>query len=447
MITNSGKNVIAKFLLGQITNYATHIAIGCGQTPLSPTDSMPSNLEQKEILDFEMVRVPITSRGFVQENGETKLSLTAELPSENRYEITEIALWSSGSNTLARQFDSRIIFNFQENWQGHNTSVFDIPVKSTLGTGFDIEDGGDKVFIARSGDKVLETADRVARKEGPRFLNRSIFLRGDSSNVESEDTPITSATSNGSVLTYLATNDFDEGDIITISSCDNSLFNVVGATVTSATSSSFTIAKGVSSSETSAGGVAWKTGSWTAEEDLEGFVSTHIHLSPISFNINRNNPRDELSLAFSVIDKNADGSSGSPDFVKIILEFYRNEVDQLTGFAKSEIYIDSSEIANNRYKVVRFPISDLITSPDFSSGEISIVRVFAAAYVEDSGDFVLSDNHYIALDALRLDNISTQNPLYKMVGYSPTITQTGSPVIKAENTNNYVEFRFGLGVS
>ena len=445
MITNSGKNVIAKYLLGQVTTYATHIAIGCGQTPLSPTDSMPSNIEQKEILDFEMVRVPITSRGFVEENGETKLSLTAELPNENRYEITEVGLWSSGSNTLARQFDSRIVFNFQENWQAHNTSIFAIPIKSTLGTGFNIEDDGDKIFIARSGDKVLETQARVARREGPRFLNRSIFLRGDSSNIESEDTPLTSATSNGSVLTYLATNDFDEGDVITISSCSNKLFDVVGATVVSATATSFTINKAVPASQTASGGVAWKTGSWTAEEDLEGFVSTHIHLSPISFNINRNNPRDELALALSVIDKDSNGS-GDPEFVKIMVEFYRNEVDQLTGFAKSEIYIDSGDLVGNRYKIIRFPISDLITSPDFSSGEISIARIFAAVYIEDGGDFVVSDDHYVALDALRLDNVTTQNPLYKMVGYSPTITQTGSPIIKAENTNNYVEFRFGLGV-
>jgi hypothetical protein len=446
MITNSGKSVIAKYLLGQVTSYATHIAIGCGQEPLGPTDSMPSNIEQKEILDFEMVRVPITSRGFVQENGETKISLTAELPNENRYEITEVGLWSSGSNTLARQFDSRIIFNFQENWQAHNTSVFQIPVKSTLGTGFNIEDGGDKVFIASSGDKVLETQDRISRNEGPRFLNRSIFLRGDSSNIESEDIEITSATSNGSILTYLATNDFDEGNSITISSCSNELFNVVGATVVSANSSSFTISRGVAASEVSSGGVAWRTGSWEPEEDLEGFVSTHIHLVPISFNINRNNPRDELALAFSVIDKNSDGSSGNPDFVKILIEFYRNEVDKVTGFSKAELYIDSGSLVNNRYKIIRFPISDLITSTDFSSSDISVARVFAAVYVEDDGDFVVSDDHYVALDALRLDNVSTQNPLYKMVGYSPTITPTSSPIIKAENTNNYVEFRFGLGV-
>jgi len=447
MITNSGKNVIAKYLLGQINSYATHIAIGCGQRPLSPTDSMPANLSQKEFLDFEMARIPITSRGFVRENGETKISLTAELPTENRYEITEIGLWSSGSNTLARQFDSRMIFNFKEGWQAHNVSVLTIPIKSALGTGVDIEDGGDRVFIANNGDKVLKTQDRLARKEGPRFLDRSIFMRGDSSRIDSDDVSITSASSNGSVVTYLATNDFDEGDVVTVAGSSNNLFNVVAATVTSATSSSFTIARNISSVETSIGGAAWRSGSWTPQEELDDFVSTHIHLAPISFNINRNNPADELALAVSVIDKKSDGSSGTPDFVKIILQFFRNEIDQNLGFAIAELYIDSSELTNNMYKVFRFPISSLITSPDFTSSEISIARIFAAVYVEDNGDFVTSENHYVALDGFRLDNITTQNPLYKMVGYSPTITQDGYPILKLQNTSNYVEFRFGLGVT
>ena len=447
MITNSGKNVVAKYLLGQTNAYATHIAIGCGQTPLSPTDSMPPNLAEKEILDFEMARIPITSRGFVKENGETKISLTAELPTENRYEITEIGLWSSGSNTLARQFDSRLIFNFQEGWQAHNVSVLPIPIKSSLGTGSNIEDGGDIVFVANSGDKVLGTQDRKARREGPRFLNRAIFLRGDSSNIQSEDVQISSASSNGSIITYVATNDFDEGDFVSVSSSSNSLFNVVKAQVTSATPSSFTISKNVPADETSVGGVAWISGSWRPQEELDEFVSTHIHLAPVSFNINRNNPLDEIALALSVIDRQSDGSSGTPDFIKILVQFFRNEIDQNLGFAIAELYIDSSEIINNNYKVLRFPISSFITSPDFTSTEISIARIFAAVYVENNGNYVTSPDHYVALDGLRLDNISTQNPLYKMVGYSPTITQDGSPILKLSNTSNYVEFRFGLGVS
>jgi hypothetical protein len=39
-----------------------------------------------------MFRVPISSRGYVQENGMNKIVLTAELPTEERYEITEVGL-------------------------------------------------------------------------------------------------------------------------------------------------------------------------------------------------------------------------------------------------------------------------------------------------------------------------------------------------------------------
>jgi hypothetical protein len=58
-----------------------------------------------------------------------------------------------------------------------------------------------------------------------------------------------------------------------------------------------------------------------------------------------------------------------------------------------------------------------------------------------------SNEHFISLDGLRVDNTSTENPLYKMVGYSATKTSTGYPIVKFDNANNYVEFRFGIGVS
>lgn len=370
MITDDGKEVLSKYLLGQAPAYATHIAIGCGATPLSTSASTPSSLSTKEILDFEMLRVPISSRGFVEDNGNTKISLTAELPTENRYEITEVGLWSAGANTLARGFDSRMIFNFQENWQTHDTLIETIPVLSSLGTSGNIDDDGNKIFKANTGDPVLETATRKARKEGPRFLNQSIFLRGDSS-------------------------------VIT------------GA-----------------------------NGSWVPEEDPDGFISKHIHLNNITFNIGQNSPDDKLTLAFSVVDKDSIGN-GDPDFVKILIDFYRNEVAQSTGFAKAEIYIDSSELSNNRYVAYSFPISDLITSPDFTSTQVAVARIFV--YIEDDGD--PSTNHYVALDGFRIDNTNTVNPLYKMVGYSPIKTADATPIVKFNNTNNYVEFRFGLNVT
>lgn len=448
MITNSGKEVLSKYLLSQAPAYATHIAIGCGAVPLSTSASLTySDYADKETLDFEMLRVPISSRGFVEEGGITKIALTAELPTENRYEITEVGLWSSANNTLARGFDSKIIFDFQENWQAHAVTISSIPLKSSLGTGGNISDGGDIVFKANCGDAVLETSSRKSRDEGPRFLNTSIFMRGDSSDILSSDYQITSASANGTILRYVsASHGFSLGDKVTITGTSNSLFSLVDATVSGASANAFEVTRVTSSSAASTGGVAWRTGSWQPEEVDGGFTSTHIHLNAITFNIGENSPTDELVFTFSLVDKDSIGN-GNPEYVKILLEFFRNEVDEQTGYAKTEIYIDGAEFSD-RYKTIRFPISQLITSPDFTSSQIRVARIFSYVAVDDgSGGVEGSTDHYVALDGFRIDNVSTENPLYKLVGYSPTQTSGGDPIVKFQNTNNYVEFRFGIGVS
>ena len=38
MITNTGKSIIGKYLLGQAPAYASYIAIGCGAQPLATAD-------------------------------------------------------------------------------------------------------------------------------------------------------------------------------------------------------------------------------------------------------------------------------------------------------------------------------------------------------------------------------------------------------------------------
>ena len=185
MITNKSKEIISKYLLGQTPTYASHISIGCGAYPLDANDPAPSAsaLAEKTYMDFEMTRVPITSKGFVDDNGTTKVSFTAELPKENRYDITEIGLWSSGTNSLAKDFDSRNIFNFSEGWQAHNTAISEITTPSPLGSGGDITTTL-KYFRASTSNTVFSNADRKARREGPRFLDSKILLRGDSSIIQ-----------------------------------------------------------------------------------------------------------------------------------------------------------------------------------------------------------------------------------------------------------------------
>lgn len=444
MITNQGKEIISRYLLSQVPSYATHIAVGCGATPLDGNDVAPSTITllEKEILDFEMFRVPITSKGFVNQeynfdvdnksltsnvatlttsvahnisigdsviitnvdatfNGtysvsgvptsttfnysltntdvtstavspvgnvnvsKTKVSLTAELPTSERYEISEIGVWSAPSNTLAINFDSRIIFDFSESWKGHGTSIYDPVIKTNLGNNtVDVVDGGDKIFYALTSDPLFQNTVRKGRKEGARYLATTLMMRGDAS-------------------------------IITGSS-----------------------------------------GSWVGTEQ-------HIHLNGISFDISRNSANDILKLAFSLVDK-TEIAATLPSNVKILIQFYKNEDERTaTGYATAEIEIAGTEFATNRYHVVDIPISDLITSTGFSAPTIRVCRIFTQI---TSSTSVPSTDHYLAFDAFRIENITTINPLYKLSGYSIVRTDTGDPIIKNQNTNNYIDFRFNLGI-
>jgi len=122
MITNNGKKIIAKFLLNQAPNYATHIVAGCGPQALSPSQTISSTktteIQSKSNLDFEMFRIPITAKGFITENGVEKIVFKAEAPTEQRYQITEVGFFCGPNNTLAGAFDSKSLFIFtpNENW-------------------------------------------------------------------------------------------------------------------------------------------------------------------------------------------------------------------------------------------------------------------------------------------------------------------------------------------
>jgi hypothetical protein len=58
-----------------------------------------------------------------------------------------------------------------------------------------------------------------------------------------------------------------------------------------------------------------------------------------------------------------------------------------------------------------------------------------------------SSDYYVVLDAMRLENIATINPLYGMTGYTVVKTTNAESVLKNPNTNNYIEFRFVLGIT
>jgi hypothetical protein len=121
MITTNGKNIVAKYLLNQAPEFASHIAVGVGGQAY-PTSSSATFSASVQSLEFEVARVPILSKGLLKEDGQEKIVFKAELPIEQRYQITELGLYPAATNAVAGNFDSRIISTFSnsEPWSYSN---------------------------------------------------------------------------------------------------------------------------------------------------------------------------------------------------------------------------------------------------------------------------------------------------------------------------------------
>ncbi len=188
MITETGKNILAKYLIGQAPAYASYIALGCGSRPIASNQEL-GNYSSKTTLDFEMFRTAITSRGYVFEDGINKIVLTAELPTDERYEISEVGIYSAGANPSAGAYDSRTLYAFtvNENWEYHvGTSSTALPIIYDPLDGEDRDNIIDQTQIAfqtNADNRVFTDQNRSNRYERARFYNNVVLTRGDMSNI------------------------------------------------------------------------------------------------------------------------------------------------------------------------------------------------------------------------------------------------------------------------
>ena len=392
MITNTGRTILAKYLIGQAPAYASHIALGVGATPLDSTDPF-EDYSTKRNLDFEVLRIPISSRGYVyDEAGVANIVFAGELPGDQRYLFSEIGIFSAKSNPAAGAEDSKMLYTFSasENWEYHNrTSATSIPtvVEPLNGEleGSIIEPlDGDSlpipVFRTNSNNVIFNSDPRINRYELPRFLDRALLISGDMSYIEEYD------------------------GILSIK-----------------------------------------------ESTPSEYYGTHLHLTGITNNFNRNSSSDQLRLAFSVLDKDSSQSgtsAGRVGGVRIILEFASSDALDPQNFARLEVDLDPSDVdfVTNRYIVVTKTLGELVKSNTFTWNTINVIKIYAMVY-DATGSGIPSDEFYIALDGLRLENVTAQNPLYGMTGYTVIKTENGQTITKEANTSNLVEFRYGLDVA
>jgi len=394
MITNKGKTILSKYLVGQAPAYASYIALGCGAKPLSSdhtfTSSEKTQYAAKTALDFEMFRIPIISRGYIDDNGVSKIIFTAELPTEERYDISEVGIYSAGANPDAGAYDSKTLFSFSstENWEYHRgTGAAGVVGLTSKYTPLDDDDEdniindinqtvGTETFVAKafqtnSDNTIFSLSSRVQRYEVPRYLNNIIALSGDLSDLSTD-----------------------------------------------------------------------------GNNNVQLNSGQHIHLNGISLDFDKQSAIDELRLAFSVINRN--GNSGArPNKIMLLFQFSNSDEYGIGQYASFDVVINHTagdpiyDLSTNRYFVVKKQLQNFTKTSGFSWSEAKIAKVYAT--VLDTSNQP-SDDFFVCLDAVRLENVATENPLYGMTGYSVILNNSSKPITKLANTTNFIEFRFGMDV-
>jgi hypothetical protein len=391
VITTDGKNIVAKYLLNQAPEFASHIAVGIGGQVL-PVSSSATFSASVQSLEFEVARVPILSKGLLKEDGQEKIVFKAELPIEQRYQITELGVYPAAANSVAGNFDSRILSTFSnsEPWAYSNNQDdsgrvnYIGPLRIDAAVAGDIETLlgdyilGDFVFI-NSNSPIFEYSERINRGEPPRYLNKSLLVSGNTSVI-------------------------------------NTLMPASSASINVSSASSY-----------------------------------YIENNSINLNLGKNLPTDQIKLALSVISTARLGvNSSAPDNVKIRLEFLNN-----LGASQSRAYVNialqdidalnpDASLDNSRYQVVTKTLSDFTTDPTFSWSSINGIRIYTC--IHNNSNDVVAD-HFVLYDGLRFENISSYNPLYSLVAAERVKTLDTNPILKRENSTSYVEYRFGIGVS
>jgi hypothetical protein len=462
MITNNGKQLIGKFLLGQAPNFATHIAAGCGPTALLPDQELSieevNSIKEKSNLDFEVFRVPISAKGFIKEDGVEKIVFKAEMPTEQRYQITEVAFFPAAENSIAGAFDSKTLATFvpTENWVAYSNQsastvafVSDDNLLSNSNGDIIIED---LAYYVSSNANLFNEQDRKQRQEAPRFYNRALVVSGSSSYIDENFEVIGEKISiENSTLAFNFNQNLPPDEVkIAFSLLATETSNNVNPDKVRVILDFLNNIPGLELSSPKARAII--------ELSSEDFEIEEGESNPASINrykiITRKLSQFALDDTFSWANINL-----IRIYASVIEDVYvpivsREIIDNVAtvGLA-DEYYMFDGQRFNIENVSSDFNGDNFIfTSASATSASVSYPVSASASPLSNAsaGSLVYkgrTNNYKILFDGLRLDNVSSQNPLYTMVGYDIIRNDNAYPILKAENTNNYIEYRFGIGVT
>jgi hypothetical protein len=448
MITNTGKDILAKYLIGQAPAYASHIAIGCGPKPLA-SDGTLGDYSNKKSLDFEMFRVPITSRGYVTEGGQSKIVFTAELPTAERYEISEVGVWSAGSNPSAGAYDSKTVYAFSETetWVYNNqtTTAAILPIYARLDSATPPDNiinrtGTETVFQTNADNPTFTEASRLARYERCRFLNNIMVLRGDTSNLSLTSGVVGISTGSKHIQLTGASLDFDKNAPTDELRLAFSVINKDGESAVqpdevrifiefSNTTGSEYARLQVAIKETDSG-VDFATNRYFVSSVA---IQNLLKTSGFTWKV-----VDTVKIYATVIKGTALVSNKSATSTVVTLttsvnhSFIVGDKIIVAGLGNSGRFDGTFEITEVTSNTIKYNSTGTTVSSTAVSPTVQI----------DSP----SDDYYVCLDALRLENVTSSNPVYGLSGYSVIKNTNSETIVKNANTTNHIEFRFGMDV-
>lgn len=108
LLTTEGKRLILRYLAGQSPSIAAAIGLGVSSTAATVNDA---------ILGFEIERVAVDLKNADYVNNVVLFKGT--IPQDDTFSIYEAGLWSTSTNDLSGEFDSRLLTTFDtdlENW-------------------------------------------------------------------------------------------------------------------------------------------------------------------------------------------------------------------------------------------------------------------------------------------------------------------------------------------
>lgn len=435
MITDKGKNIVAKYLLGQAPEFAAYLAVGTGAPPWQQSEDDPTRTR----LDFEAFRVPILSKGLVNDTLSNDVDIYTRTSGVvtlitylNTYlGIGDVITLTFTNTAHSDKAGSFTITNVNGNTLTYNDSRADASWSA-------VDDSASITYVK---ERMVFKA-QLPPDQFYQMTEIGIFPAANNQLALGFDSKQMAAFLPTEGWT---TRDFGpdaEPELITTSLLD------VDGNFTPTTASPFFVN---SNNEMFAkelvydGMPRFMNKALMVPGNLSEFDSDAMTVSDggsitttnLAFDFSKNSAYDEITFCFTFAEAGA--QNRWPAKARVQLSF----TDSLTGIiAKKNIVLDGNTM-DSAYVTKRIMLSEFTLNGDsFSWGRANNMTI----KVQTLDGYGNPDNMWLVLDGVRFDNTQTQNPLYGLVSYWGGIDPAGNVVTKQENSQGYIEYRMGVSV-